>query len=297
MPHSILKKSQSSLTASTPPAARSREDRNHETALYHAQLIQERKDMEALILAATEALLEIPSPPSADPAHPSPSDATIVKTSLKPFQPSDYDELIEERNINRLCGYVLCPRQNRKQDTKAKYRILKGEGKGSDAVKFVLTQNLEKWCSDDCGKRALYIKVQLDEEPAWTRGDSSRGDIVLLEEGNHEEDHATSDMNLVQGMLNLDIGLGEDQILERMKALAIERGDGSAFARSRGLAAADIHENTRRGSPESLPEPPTNSCEMRGPHDSVEGYTPRFSARKTRGVETNSEGEDIMRTI
>ena len=97
MPHSILKKFKPPSTIlPSPPAARAQDERNKETALYHARLLQQRKDVEALILASTETLLNLPSSPSADPACPSSSDALLVKDALKPFQLSDYDVLIEE---------------------------------------------------------------------------------------------------------------------------------------------------------------------------------------------------------
>ncbi len=82
MPHSILKKTNfSDITTPAPPAARSREDRDRETALHHAQLLQQRKDVEALVLASIEALLDVPSSLDADPAHPHPSDAALVRRS------------------------------------------------------------------------------------------------------------------------------------------------------------------------------------------------------------------------
>lgn len=292
MPHSILKKSKfPPATKSEPPAGRSREDRNQETALYHAQLLQQRKDVEALVLASTEALLDVPSSLDADPAHPSPSDATLVKNLLRPFQPSDYDALIEERNINEQCGYVLCPQNNKKQDTKAKYRILHGKGKDLDALKFVLTQSLEMWCSDDCGKRAIFIKVQLNEEPAWTRANSTSGDIELLEDKTSLESGTT----LVEGMKKLNVGLAEDQFVERMKALAIERGNGEAPSRPRGLGDLNVRENNSANS--KLLSPKSWVGGSGSPHDSIEGYTPRFVGTTLKGKENDEEEEDLLHTI
>lgn len=292
MPRSILKNPHSAAPASEAPAVRSREVRNRETALYHADLLQQRKDVEALILESTETLIDVPSSTTADPACPSPSDAALVKNSIRSFQPSDYDALIEERNINRRCGYVLCPRPNRLKDTKAKYRILHGHGKGSDALKFVDKHSLEKWCSDDCGKRALYVKVQLNEQPAWTRSATTGGDVVLLEDGNDSQEQAGGTAALIEGMKNLDVGLGEEEMIAKMKALAIERGDGNAPSRSFGLAEVGIQEKNRDDSRE--PSPPSNS--MSG--DSIEGYRPRFLdnalTRKAQGLE---QDDDIMGTI
>ncbi|CAD6565901.1 MAG: hypothetical protein ASARMPRED_008041 [Alectoria sarmentosa] len=276
MPHSILKNALSFLPSTSPSPARSSEDRNKKTALYHAQLLQQRKDVEALILASTEALLEVPSSPAADPARPCLKDITLVKNSLKPFQPSDYDSLIEERNINKRCGYVLCPRPNRQEDTKARYRILHSKERGSDSLKFVDRRTLEQWCSDDCGKKALYVKLQLNEEPVWTRVGSPGGDILLL----------------------------EDEVVAKMKALAIERGDEKAPSRSFGLAEIDVREKRDIDGKVSAPDPSTTERNSKGWSDSIEGYTPRCTRKKRRGPESGNredededEDEDMMPTI
>ena len=296
MPQSILKRPSSSITAPSPPAARSREDRNKETALYHAQLLQQRKDVEALILSSTETLLDSPSSPTADPAHPSNADSTLVKNSLKPFQPSDYDSLIEERNVNKQCGYVLCPKPNRLQDTKAKYRILNGQGKGNDALRFVEKQTLERWCSDDCGKRALYIKVQLSEEPAWTRT-ATEGDFVLLEEKPEIQRAKDGKVNLIERLKNLDIGQDEKQLAAQMKALSIERGDGNAPSRSFGLAETDVREKANTSGEAFPPEPPSMDERTDGLHGIIEGYRPKFSEKKLRGADPEGDEEDIMKTV
>ena len=295
MPHSILKKSKPPpATGIAPSAPRSQEERHREVALYHAQIIQQRKDMEARILASIETLLDLPTSPSADPAHPSHSDATLVKSSLNPFQPSDYDVLVEERNINELCGYVLCPRRNKKQNTEAKYRILQGSGKGADALKVVSRQSLERWCSDDCGKRALFIKVQLNEEPPWTRADPNSGEITLLENERQGEKHSESETSLVQGILNLDVGNAEDQIAESMKALALERGDAGAHRVSHGLGDFTIRENAVA---DGKPLLPSFVMKGSGQHDFIEGYKPRLLDRNVEKEKTVTEEDDIMRTF
>ena len=294
MPHSLS----NSILNTSPSPAQSREDRNKETAVYHAKLLQQRKDAEALILASTELLVELPSSPVADPARPSLQDITLVKGSLKTFQPSDYDSLIEERNINKQCGYVLCPRPNRQEGTKAKYRILSGKGRGSNSLKFVERHTLERWCSDDCGKRALFVKVQLNEEPAWTRIASSSGDILLLEDERNSQKQLEDDSVLIEKLRSLDMGLEEDEVIARMKALAIERGDEKDSSRLFGLADIDVRETKGFNGKASAPEPSTKDGQFNGASDSIEGYTPIFSRKKTRKQESdNDEDEDLMPTI
>lgn len=290
-PKSILKKVHSDPS---PASARSQQSRNYDTALYHANLIQAQKDAESLILASTETLLDLPSvPATADPANPAPQDAILVKNTLRPFQPSDYDALIEERNINKTCGYVLCPRPNRVQPTTAKYRILYSKGKGHDALRVVEKTYLEKWCSDDCGRRALYIKVQLNEEPAWTRSGTSGGDIVLLDENSDREEQ------LLEGMKNLDVGDSEEDVIAKMKALAIERGDGNAPSRSFGLAEVGVKENPNIGG--KSPLPPTAATSGGTVSGAVEGHLPKHQV-PGRMIEDaidddNERNEDLIDTI
>ena len=289
MPRSILK-SPPSTNAPSPSAARSRDDRNRGAALYHAQLIQQQKEVEALILASTEKLLDLPSLSSADPAHPCPTDSELVKSSLRLYQPSDYDSLIEERNINKQCGYVLCPKPNRLQDTQAKYRILYGRGRGPDALKIVERQTLERWCSDDCGKRALYIKVQLNEEPAWTRSHSVDGNILLLEDI-RIEDRETS---LQEHFQSLKFNREED-LTAHMRKLAIERGDINSSSKLFRLAEPNINEKSLTEDEAFVPEPPTTDEVTADLHGSIEGYRPQLTGMNLKGE--SSEEEDLLETI
>ena len=296
MPKSILKKPSTSgkIIASPPP--HSREDRNKETALYHANLLQRRRNVEALVLASTETLLDFPSSPDSDPANPSSKDAPVVKNLLKPFQPSDYDSLIEERNIIRKCGYILCPRSNKLQNTKAKLRILQNAHKGSDALRVVERQILEKWCSDECGKRALYIRVQLNEEPAWTRTSNFSGSIRLLQDTPTPKQSQEADSILVKGLKKLNICL-EDRVVAALKELAIERGDGDAASRASRLVEVDIHENSHVNAKE--PSSPIASTEHHGTHglhDSIEGYNLKYSNGKMVR-ETDLGGDDDEEVI
>ena len=275
MPKSILKTPQDLLNSSSPVRpVRSHEERNRESALYHANIIQQRKNIEATVSASIEALLELPSSKSADPKCPSTIDIAQVKDSLRIFQPSDYDDLIEERNINRFCGYVLCPRQNRQQETQAHYRILRG--KGADAMKIVSTKSLEKWCSDDCGKRALYIKVQLNEEPAWTRANITKAAIDILDDDYDQRNSQLSPADLEKSMKNLSVGGEEGDIIEKMRSLAIERGQMDNSGQPGTIERITVHDRSTSDVPEPAPfhaDTPGNASDA---HGSIEGHVPRL---------------------
>lgn len=275
-------------------------------ALQHAQQIQAQKDAEDMILDRILELLAIPSSPTADPAAPSPQDAQLFKSALYPFRPSDYDSLITERNNEDLCGYALCPRKNRKDaDAKgATFRFkygAKGSGPGGRgrSVDIVPRENLEKWCSDECAERALYIRVQLGEEPVWERraDDTSGKNIELLEEGRAKQKakaasstsrparHGLDEADVTAGIKDLKI-----QDAERSQELAMERGDTNLPLRQ-GRVDVQIKEKAHESRTSvSAPRP--------GPQDatggSIEGHVPQERRNKTSSAQ---DGSDLLDQI
>ncbi|KAI9839161.1 MAG: hypothetical protein M1819_003154 [Sarea resinae] len=259
------------------PATLQRDRQIRETALYHANLIQQRKDVEAQILDATERLLDFPSFESADPARPSSNDTATFKNLLKPFQPSDYDSLIEERNIDGKCGYALCPRPPRKEGTEATYRIIRSKAAG---FKVIEREKLEQWCSDDCARRGLYVKVQLSEEPAWLRAALSHADVVLLHEteDGRFKDRAVEDKIASSAERDVHLGLQDSQegkLTIALQELALERGEPST-ATSSNFQEIVVHENIPPG--ECLPP----AAYGEGLHSAIEGYEPKDHASRHR---------------
>lgn len=250
----------------------SRAERNRETALYHANLIQERKNLQAEILKSTEALLEFPRSSTSDAAHPAESDIIEVKKLLRTFQPSDYDSLVEERIIDHNCGYVLCPRPHRLELTNAKYRILQGKSHGAPSLKVVQRQDLERWCSDECGKRALHIRAQLQEEPAWARSAGSGGFTLLGEEISKQRPGVEGEESR-----NLNVDYYKESLIASLKALADERGDRGIHAGPYGLIKLAIREKERI---QVKPRDPTQN-KLNSLGGSIEGYTPNLEYGKT----------------
>ncbi|RDA88747.1 hypothetical protein CP532_4115 [Ophiocordyceps camponoti-leonardi (nom. inval.)] len=148
-----------------------------DVALQHAKLLQHRKDLEAEILDSLLQLAEYPLVRSADlsASSPAPSDVSGFKTHVRLFQPSDYSDLVEERNVNGLCGYVLCPRPRRQVGPGGEWKI-------TASGDIVRRKDLEMWCSDTCARRALYVQVQLNETAAWERAGISDIQIDLYDE-------------------------------------------------------------------------------------------------------------------
>ncbi|OAA58727.1 Cytochrome P450 [Cordyceps fumosorosea ARSEF 2679] len=189
-----------------------------EVALQHARVIQHRKDLEAEILDSlvllSEYPLERPAHPGPDAAaRPSPSDVAGFKTHVRLFQPSDYDDLVAERHVNGLCGYALCPRPHRDAGAGGAWRI-------TAAGRIVRREDLERWCSQACARRAMYVKVQLSEAAAWERAGCPDIHIDLLDEARLEGELEGATRQLADMQIEEQARQGR----EAEAALALERG-------------------------------------------------------------------------
>ncbi|KAL9001488.1 MAG: hypothetical protein Q9169_000063 [Polycauliona sp. 2 TL-2023] len=280
-PKSILKPSSVVTKDSPSPSNISREERNRQLALHHAHLIQYRKDIESLIQTAIENLLDLPTSSTTSPSEPSLADQSTAKEALRPFQPSDYDSLIEERNINCKCGYIFCPRENRKQNKHSKYRILTGRG-----FRVVESKELERWCSDECGRMALYLKVQLSDEPAWTREWEECKPLELYSDGG-QSSRAGS-----QPLVHTE-GLNKDHTMAiRLKDLAIERGDKDDKMTASARVAVDVKEKIHE---EQVTPTAPNAQSTHA--DAIEGYIPIGKHISEWTADHRGDADDIMPTI
>ncbi|KAL2856587.1 Rtr1/RPAP2 family-domain-containing protein [Aspergillus pseudoustus] len=267
-------------------------------ALHHAHRIQAQKDAQDLILDRILELVTLPSSPSADPASPSVEDIRKFKSALVPFQPADYDNLIQERNIEGLCGYGLCPREHRKENSRGTFRITwgaRGSGPGGRGreMNIVPREQYEMWCSDACAERAMYIRVQLAAEPVWERrSDDLRGkELLLLEEARSsgKGKSAVRDPASVKEVLgqldnlHMDItpepnAVADDisrltvQDYAHTRELAMERGDQNP-ALQNGRVDVQIQEKTSFRNTITAPE--MRPGDEKG--GSIEGYVPKDS--------------------
>ncbi|KAL8719234.1 MAG: hypothetical protein Q9225_003742 [Loekoesia sp. 1 TL-2023] len=290
-PKSILKPS-SNLSKDIPtPPTLSREERNRQLALHHARLLQYRKDIEARNLASTEILLDLPSSSSASPAEPSAIDTQAVRDALRTFQPSDYDALVEERNIDHKCGYVLCLRENRRQDSTGEYRIV--TGRVETDFKVVKSNELERWCSDECGKMTLYLRVQLSEEPAWAREWQAAELLDLYSEKKSRETKGHDDISSISHVSGKPEKSDVEQSMGcRMRELAIERGDKGQPESLSAKVAIEVKENVHRAQVTPIPPYMVNSN-----GGSVEGYLPTSKHLGKQIPGQDEDAEDLMPTI
>ncbi|KAG0172708.1 RNA polymerase II associated protein 2 [Apophysomyces sp. BC1034] len=84
---------------------------------------------------------------------------TLTEAAIM-LQPQTYEEVIEERMVQELCGYPLCDQPPQKP---ARYRISYSQRKVFDQTE------LASYCSDACLKKSKYYAMQLSEEAVWAR--------------------------------------------------------------------------------------------------------------------------------
>ncbi|KAL2256951.1 hypothetical protein VTK26DRAFT_857 [Humicola hyalothermophila] len=307
------------ITTPPPPLTRAQQAAQQE-ARARLLLLQKLRDTELkppVPLETFELLCQFPRPPPSSPSSsppppassPSPSDVAEFLSLLSAFQPSEYLDLIEERNCLGKCGYTLCARPRRTYP--GQYKVTSAGTAG-----VARTADLNKWCSDECALRALYLKVQLDN-PSYERRD---GKLVVKLELRKEEDKgqgkgkekdkadekkpdvadvspksgtktpagSEQDRNdLAQAMAQLELDKTKRQASKKdtsTAALAAERGDASWFAG--GRVEVTIRE---KSTSETAAQPPNPED---GGHMVVEGYETTFGTDKKPGKRGDGDDDD-----
>jgi hypothetical protein len=85
----------------------------------------------------------------------------------------------------------------------------------------VRRKDYEMWCSQQCARRALYVKVQLNETAAWERAGIPDIEIDLLDEKKPEATEADAVAAKMEKLKLED----QRQAARDSAALALERGD------------------------------------------------------------------------
>ncbi|KAE9962273.1 hypothetical protein BLS_000574 [Venturia inaequalis] len=274
---SILKKTADTVETETKTETESpspRDKRNLEIALYHANLIQAQKDVEKEILIALETLIDFPADPSSSSSEPSSADVESFKNLIQPFQPSDYDELFEERRIADKCGYVFCSNPPKQSGRGGKFKFL--GGKRLQDFRVVEKQKTECWCSPECAHRALYVRVQLDEEPAWLRRGGGVAPIQLLTERDEEDKRGS-------------IPIDQEALRNHLEKLKVERGEQGRMM-PKGIITDTVVE--RVASTSTPVAAPTQNNDFPGTAGGIEGYAPRGVTIGSR-VKTAEELGDV----
>lgn len=94
-------------------------------------------------------------------------------TSLKFINQSHFDDIVQERSIEKLCGWVLCNSEI-KDAPKQQFKINLTSKKVFDITERKL------FCSGNCYKQAMYLKEQILTSPLWLRDTEVIPEFKLL---------------------------------------------------------------------------------------------------------------------
>ncbi|KAI1083577.1 hypothetical protein F5B20DRAFT_577254 [Whalleya microplaca] len=308
------------VTPPTPDTSRTPDPKARAIAEQHARIIHDRRSLEDSISDSLLYLSKFPlspspspsstsSPSTASPYTPTPTDISAFKSHIRLFQPSDYDDLIAERNALGKCGWALCPRPRARLGAGA-FKLV---NKGRRDFGIVPRAEYERWCSGggksrtDCARAAMYVKVQLIETAAWERAGISSIQIELLDEPElgagagarataGEEDGSNNDTDADR--LAKDVEALKLEIEAARKAardardLALERGDtGKKGVERERSVNVTIREKTAIVAAE---EPLLDQGAADG-HLILDGYKTKFDAKKshTMGNKGSSNLADI----
>ena len=279
-PKSILKEPSDMVTSQSPTATKSRDERNREIALYHANLIQAQKDIEAGILEALETFIDFPTDPSTTPANPTLTDTSAFQKLIHPFTPSDYDDLVDERRLAGKCGYVFCSKALNITGGGGRFKIF-GKKSGQE-FKVVARAKVECWCSADCARRAMFVKVQLIEEPAWERRSNSTHEIEILA----RDTEADASLEPTGNSASRDRG----KLDRAMRNMIIERGDESKPARSVNMIMETLVERHTVQPPIA----PNKEESQWTSHEAIEGYAPKTKSSKEAKQQLGDKNWDLQ---
>ncbi|KAI5868598.1 hypothetical protein GGS23DRAFT_38897 [Durotheca rogersii] len=281
-----------------------------EVAIRRANIIQQQWELEDRV---QDSIIELsrfphappPSPPptsgdgdksqaggAGDPAaRPSASDAARFRELVRLFQPGDYEDLIEERNARGACGYALCPRPRLRFPSSGGFKLVRY---GRPDFNIVPRRELERWCSQPCARRAMYVKVQLAETAAWERAGIPSIRIELLDD--YDPDGRRADPEAAEERVRRELESlrldGERKANRNARDLALERGDvgvggGEPPARSVEVVIA---ENVMTKAVEEPSLPLAGDGDV---HLLLDGYKTKFGL----GSETTSTGVGVVKAV
>ena len=114
-----------------------------------------------------------------------PVSSQLLQKSLRYINQSVYNDIVEERSIEKHCGYPICKNQLPKIIKKQTYAI------NARLNKVYKLEERNKFCSSKCYTYSRNIRDQLLSEPVWLVSKSAHADIEMtpleVEETDDEE--------------------------------------------------------------------------------------------------------------
>ncbi|KAK4674730.1 hypothetical protein QC763_123220 [Podospora pseudopauciseta] len=216
--------------------------------------------------------------PSSQP--PSQSDISLLLSHLPNFSPSEYLDLIDERNCLNTCGYALCSKPRRNFPGKVKIRR-------SGVAK---TEDLNKWCSDECALKGMYIHVQL-EHPSyeWT---GEKGEMKIRIRLREDKEPGVKEVEKAVEGLSLD-GAGDERDKKGDEAHEKKKQAGKLAVERNGMGVDKVEVTIGEKEITQPPTAPTFTSAQGGESDAhlmVEGY--KIGSKGKKPNNTGGEGED-----
>jgi hypothetical protein len=137
----------------------------------------------------------------------------------------------------------------------------------------VKRKELEKWCSQQCARRALFVKVQLNETAAWERAGIPDIQIDLLDEDKSAETEADRTARKL-GELKLE---DQRQAARDSAALAMERGD-NRIGSSLDKVKVTLKEKDVKAPSEMVPPAGADNSED---HLLIDGFKAKLPEKQT----------------
>lgn len=149
-------------------------------------------------------------------------------------------------------------------------------------MRFVERVKLERFCSDTCARRGLWLRVQLSDEPSWLRGDVLEG-VEVGEKGevyglDLEGVRWTGEMTLLE---EVEVKIGVEarvkevdlkRLVEELQGLGIDSKGLLGKAGSKG-EKVDVKVEEKVPSKEAAVPPSLDGAAVAAL--AVEGYNPR----------------------
>jgi hypothetical protein len=256
-----------------------------------------RREVEAHVFALQYQLIFDSKQESAVAAPAPPLDASsvalrrrrLVRVAASFLEPSHYEAVVEERSVNRVCGYPLCARALAAKDAPAKYRIAPRQGKVYSA------SSTARFCGEQCAVASAFFGKQLSAVNIHARDMTRPLAVRFIDDDVAVDAWTTRDAPLLNALF---ARLRHERSGHAAPATALAPGASpNAAAAAAGAAgaatAADapvLADVVREVAPERRNAPPAPV--VAGRPLAIDGYTPTGSAAKRAPAADNDDDDD-----
>lgn len=210
----------------------------------------------------------------------------LVRVAASFLEPSHYEAVVEERSVNRVCGYPLCARALSAKDAPAKYRIAPRQGKVYSASATA------RFCGEQCAVASAYFGKQLSAVNIHARDMTRPLAVRFIDDDVAVDAWTARDAPLLNALF---ARLRHERSGHAAAATALVPGASpTAAAAATAATPADapvLADVVREVAPERRNAPPAPV--VAGRPLAIDGYTPTGSAAK-RAPAADDDDDDIF---